>query len=338
MTMHGQAVRFGSMCLLATGLAVPTAQADPIADFYHERTVNFVVGFAPGGGADTYARLVARHLGKHIPGHPNFVIRNMQGGNGAIGANYVYNISAKDGSEIGLFAGNILIDPLLGGTFHKYEARKFNWIGAPSSDTKLCVSSPASSFKTLDDVLHREMVTGATGTSTLDFPIAMNNVIGTKFKIVKGYRGSAALRLAMERGEIEGFCGFGFNSLQTTGLKANLIVQVGLTKNAKLPTVPFVMDYAKTEEDRQILRLIFGWLDLERPIAMPPGVPPERVKAMRDAFDQTMKDPELLADAQKLKLSIDPMDGAGVASFVDDVYRTPPAVAAKATKMLGRGQ
>jgi hypothetical protein len=168
----------------------------------------------------------------------------------------------------------------------------------------------------------------------------MNNVIGTKFKIIKGYAGTAALRLAMERGEIEGFCGFGFNSLQTMGLagKTNIIVQVGLSKNAKMPTVPFVMDYAKSEEDRQILRLIFGWLDLERPIAMPPGTPPERVKAVRDAFDLAMKDPELLADAEKMKLSIDPMDGAGVTSFVDEVYRTPPAVTAKATKMLGRGQ
>jgi hypothetical protein len=156
---------------------------------------------------------------------------------------------------------------------------------------------------------------------------------------VKGYRGSAALRLAMERGEIEGFCGVGYNSMRTAGLldgKANILVQIGLSKNPNMPNVPFIMDYAKSDEDRQIFRLIFGWLDLERPIAAPPGTPAPRVEALRAAFDAEMKDPALLADAEKVSVGIAPMSGKAIAAFVADAYKTPAAVTAKATQYLGR--
>jgi len=314
-------------------------QAQDVADFYRGRTVSLIAGFNPGGGADTYARLVARHLGKHVPGPPNVVVRNMQGAGSVIAANHIYNVSPKDGSELGLFAGNITIDPLIGGTQHKYDARAFNWIGAPSSDSNVCLSRPESPFKSIDDVLTREMITGTAGTSTYDFPVVMNNVIGTKFKLVKGYAGSAALRLAMERGEIEGFCGVGYNSMRTAGLtegRANILVQVGLARNPHMPNVPFIFDYAKSEEDRQIFRLVFGWLDLERPIGAPPGVPAERVRALREAFDRAMADPALLADAEKAQVGIEPMRGSAIAAFVEEAYRTPPDVAAKAAQMLGR--
>jgi tripartite-type tricarboxylate transporter receptor subunit TctC len=324
--------------ILAAALS-SSVHAQDVADFYRGRTVSLTAGFNPGGGADTYARLVARHLGRHIPGNPTVVVRNMQGAGSVIAANHIYNVSAKDGSELGLFAGNITIDPLIGGTQHKYDARRFNWIGAPSSDSNVCLSRPESAFKTIDDVIKREMITGTSGTSTLDFPVVMNNVIGTRFKLVKGYGGSAALRLAMERGEIEGFCGVGYHSMRTAGLtegRANILVQVGLAKNPHMPSVPFIFDYAKSDQDRQIFRLVFGWLDLERPIGMPPGVPEERVKAMRDAFDRAMKDPALLADAEKAQVGIEPMTGSAIAAFVEEAYRTPPDVAAKAAQMLGR--
>src|SRR5258708_5302659 len=291
------------MVITARRGAAARVHADEVADFYRGRTVSLVAGFNPGGGADTYARLIARHLGRYIPGNPTVVVRNMQGAGSVVAANYIFNISPKDGSELGLFAGNITIDPLIGSTQHQYDARRFNWIGAPSADSNVCLASPASPFKSMDDVLAREMITGTSGTSTYDFPVVMNNVIGTKFKLVKGYGGSAAMRLAMERGEIEGFCGVGYNSMRTAGLadgKANILVQVGLAKNPHMPNVPFIFDYAKSEQDRQILRLVFGWLDLERPVGAPPGVPEERVKALRAAFDQSMTDPALLADAEKV--------------------------------------
>jgi tripartite-type tricarboxylate transporter receptor subunit TctC len=325
--------------ILFAGSCVQVAHAADVADFYRGKTVNLTAGFNPGGGADTYARVIARHLGKHIPGNPTVIVRNMQGAGSVIAANHLYNVAAKDGTELGLFAGNITIDPLMGGTQHKYDARKFNWIGAPSADSNVCLSSEKSPFKTIDDVIAREMITGTAGTSTYDFPVVMNNVLGAKFKLVKGYAGSAALRLAMERGEIEGFCGVGFNSMRTAGLldgRANILVQVGLQKNPHMPDAPFIMDYAKSDQDRQIFRLVFGWLDLERPVGAPPGVPEDRVNALRGAFDEAMKDPALLADAQKAQVDIEPMTGKGIASFVEDAYRTPPEVAAKAAQYLGR--
>src|SRR5262249_37844567 len=191
------------------------------------------------------------------------------------------NVGPGGARGAGLPAEHTPTRPLTGSTHNNSAARRFNWIGAPSSDSNVCLASPASPFKTIDDVLKREMVTGTSGTSTYDFPVGLNNVIGTRFKLVKGYGGSAALRLCMGRGEIEGFCGVGYNSMRTAGLtegKANVLVQIGLARNPLMPDVPFVFDYAKSNEARQIFRLVFGWLDLERPIGAPPGVPEDRVK------------------------------------------------------------
>ncbi len=326
--------------VVAIALSGPAARADEAADFFQGRTITLIAGFNVGGGADAYARVIARHLGTHIPGGPAVVVKNLQGAGSVLAANHIFNVSPKDGSEIGLFAGNIVVDPVIGGVPAKYDARRFNWIGAPASETSVCVASPATAFKTIDDTFRTEMVTGTAGTSTYDFPVVLNNVLGTRLKLVKGYAGSAALRLAMERGEIDGFCGVGWNSLRTAGLadgKANILLQIALKRNPALKDVPFVMDYAKREDERQILRLVFGWTDLERPLAAPPGTPPERVQALRRGFEAAMQDPALLADAEQASLSIAPMSGAAIASFVDEVYRTPPAVAARAAQLLGRG-
>jgi len=321
-------------------LSGPAARADDVADFYRGRTVTLIAGFNVGGGADAYARIVARHLGRHLPGGPAVVVKNMQGAGSVLAANHIFNVSPKDGSEIGLFAGNIVVDPVIGGVPAKYDARRFNWIGAPASESNICVASPASVFKTIDDTFRTEMVTGTAGTSTYDFPVVLNNVLGTRLKLVKGYAGSAALRLAMERGEIDGFCGVTLDAMRTAGLtdgKANILLQIALKKNPRLADIPFVMDYAKREEDRQVLRLVFGWLDLERPLAAPPGTPAERVQALRASFDEAMQDPALRADAEQASLSIEPMGAGAIASFIDDVDRTPPAIAARAAQLLGRG-
>jgi len=323
-------------------LTACNAAAQDVADFYRGKSINMIVGFNPGGGADAYARLIARHLGRYIPGNPTIVLRHMQGAGSVIGANYVFNVSPKDGSEIGLFAGNIIIDPLIGGTQYKYDSRAFNWIGAPAADSQVCLASAKTTFKTLDDVFTREMIVGVAGTATIDFPLTLNNVLGTKLKLVRGYRGSAAIRLALERGEVESICGVGYSSMRTAGLldpaKTNILVQFGLTKNPNMPNVPFIFDYAKTDEDRQIFKLIFGWLDLERPIAAPPGTPPERVQALRDAFDKTMQDPAVHAEADKLNLEISPMSGAAIAKFVEEVSRTPASVTARAARVLERSK
>lgn len=315
------------------------ARADDVADFYRGHTLNLIAGFNVGGGADAYARLVARYLGQHLPGNPTVVVRNMPGAGSMTAANHLFNVSPRDGSEIGLFAGNIAIDPVIGGVPAKYDARKFAWLGAPSSQVNVCVAAKRTSFKTFDDVLQREMVTGTAGTSAYDFPVVLANVLGAKLKLIKGYNGSAALRLALERGEIEGFCGVSLTSIRSGGLtddKVNILLQIALTKSRDLPDTPFVMDYAQSAADRSVLRLIFGWLDFERPIGAPPDTPAPRVAALRNAFDAAIKDPALLADAAQSSLSIEPMTGKAIASFVDEVYLTPPDIAARAAQLLGR--
>jgi tripartite-type tricarboxylate transporter receptor subunit TctC len=326
--------------LVAVALSGSAARAEDAADFFRGRTLTLIAGFNVGGGADAYARVMARHLGRHIAGAPAVVVKNMQGAGSVLAANHIYNVSPKDGSEIGLFAGNIVVDPVIGGVPAKYDARRFNWIGAPASESNICVASPTSVFKTIDDTFTTEMVTGTAGTSTYDFPVVLNNVLGTRLKLVKGYAGSAALRLAMERGEIDGFCGVTLDSMRTAGLtagKANILLQIALKRNPALAAVPFVMDYARREEDRQVLRLVFGWLDLERPLAAPPGTPADRVRVLRLGFDETMKDPAMLADAEQASLTIEPMGAGAIASFIDEVYQTPPAIAARAARLLGRG-
>ena len=344
---HGIRMRPASRLLrviasaLAPGLlSLQAANAQDAAAFYSGRNLNLLVGFNVGGGADLYARLIARHLGNHIPGHPTVIVRNMPGAGSMAAANHIFNVAPRDGSEIGLFAGNIVVDPVIGGVPTKYDARKFNWIGAPASETAVCLAAKTTSFKTFEDVLAREMVTGAAGTGTYDFPVVLNNsLLGTRFKLVKGYAGSSGLRLALERGEIEGFCGVGLTSVRSLGLtddKINILVQIAQKKSPVLPNVPMVVDYAKTEQDRQVMRLVFGWEIMERPVAAPPGVPPAIVQALRQGFDQTMRDAAFKSDIAKASLAYDPMSGKEIEDFVDEVYRTPPEVAAKAAQLLGR--
>ncbi len=305
------------------------------------KNLNLITGFNVGGGADLYARLIAHHLGNHLPGHPNIVVHNMPGAGSMTAANHIFNVSPRDGSEIGLFAGSIAVDPVIGGVPSQYDARKFNWLGAPASETAVCLSSKTTSFKTLDDVRAREMVTGAAGTSTYDFPIVLNSLLSTKFKMVKGYNGSSALRLALERGEIEGFCGVGLTSVRSLGLtddKINVLVQIAIKKNPELVGVPLVIDYAKSEQDRQVMQLVFGWEMMERPVAAPPDVPADRVTALREGFDETMRDPLFVADLAKASMAYSPVSGKDITSFVDEVYRTQAVVAQRAAELLGRKQ
>ena len=320
-------------------LCVAAARADDAAGFYAGRNLNLIEGFNTGGGADLYTRLVAAHWVHHMPGHPNIVVQNMPGAGSMTAANHLFNVSPRDGSEIALFAGNIAVDPVIGGVPSQYDSRKFNWIGAPAAESDVCIASKNSSFKTFDDVLHRDMVTGAAGTSTLDFPVVLNSLLGTRFKLVKGYRGSAGLRLALERGEIEGFCGIGLDSLHSLGLREDnvtILVQTSLKSDPRLEGVPIITDYAKSAEQRQVMQLIFGWLVMDRTFAAPPDVPADRVAALRAAFDATMADGAFRADVEKALLSLSPMRGQDIARFVDEVYRTPGAVARKAAELLGR--
>ena len=295
-----------------------------------------------GGSADAYARLIGRHISRHIPGSPTIAIRNMQGAGSLNAANYIYNVSQRDGSEIGLFAGHLTIDPAISEGAFKYDAQKFGWIGSPSAAVNVCISRKGSSFTSLNDVIKNEMIigtTGAAGNSTYDMPTVLNNVVGSKFKLVKGYAGSAALNMAMERGEIEGFCGVGLDYLRGAGLaegNSNVLIQVGLVKSAKLPMVPFIMDHPMNEDDRQIMRFLFGWLNFERVVVTPPGVPQARFEALREAFEATMGDPLFLEDTQRAQLDIEAMRGVDILKFLVEAYQTPLNIRQTAAKYLGR--
>lgn len=333
------------LAVLVAGVAVsPAMAASPVEAFYKGRQVNMVIGFNAGGGYDIYGRLVARYMNSQIPGKPNIVIRNMPGGGSLIAANHVYNMSPKDGSEIGLFAGSVATDPLIGGVPAKYDARKFAWLGSAFSDTTLCLSWHASSFKTLDDLYQREMVTGSVGnSSTLIVPVAMNNVLGTKLKIVKGYQGSGGLKIAMERGEIEGFCGASLDSIQSsspewlTERKVNLLAQMTFQKEPELREVPSLLDAAKTTEDRQVLQLIFSWMLMGRPLAAPPAIPAERVVALRESFAATMTDAGFREEAKKLGITVDPVSGQDMDDFLKQIYESPKALIKRASDVLERG-
>jgi len=335
-----------SLCGLATvALALTTpsaAQAQSVAEFYKGKTVELLIGYSGGGGYDVYARLLARHMGKHIPGNPTVVPRNMPGAGSLVLANWLYNVAPKDGTAFGIIGSGTGFDPLLGIEAAKFDPTRFLWVGSMNNETSVCVSWHTSGITRFEDVLDREMVVGGTGPSadTDQFPRVTNAVLGTKFKLVSGYPGGNDINLAMERGEVHGRCGWSWSSVISTRMdwfrqkRVHVLFQMALNKHADLPDVPLVVDLAKTDEQRQILRLIFARQALGRPFLAPPGMPQERADALRKAFVDTMKDQALLAEAAKIKLEITPLAGAAVQGIVADAAKTNPSILKKAAAML----
>lgn len=338
----GMSIAAAAALWCGTAVAQSAASDPAMASFYKDHAVSLLIGFNTGGGYDTTGRLVARHMNRHIPGNPTLVVKNMPGAGSLNAANRIFNVSPKDGTEFGLFAGSIALDPLIGGTPAKFDAREFTWIGSPNTDVSICISWHNTPFKTLDDVLRDEMITGSAGTSTLSFPTAMNAILGTKFKLVKGYNGTKDLNLAMERGEIQGFCGTFLDSVKTSNPEwlrdktVNVMVQMALKKSPSLPDTPFIMDYAKTDDDRKVLQLIFAWLAMPRAFAAPPKLPADRAAALREAFAATARDPAFVADAAKLGIDIDPVGSAEIDAILGEAYRTPKPLIERAAQLLER--
>ena len=332
--------------LLLLGLAAiaapAPARADPVEDFYKGRTVNLYIGYSVGGGYDVYARTIARYLGDHIPGHPTVVPQNMEGAGSLRAVNYLYARAPKDGSAIATFARGAAFYPLVGLEGGNFDAPKLNWIGSANNETSLCVAWAATGIKTIDDIKTREMTAGGTGPTddTVQFVHVINATLGTKIRAVTGYPGGGDVLLALERGEVQGRCGWSYSSLLTTRPswitehKINVLLQLGLRKLPDLPDVPLVMDLPMSAEDREVLKLVFARQVMGRPYAAPPGVPADRVAALRRAFDETMKDPAFLADAAKAQLEIVPETGEDVQKLVVDIYKTRPEIAKKAGEFL----
>lgn len=308
--------------------------------------MTMVVGYPPGAIYDVYGRLVARHLGKHLPGNPTVVVQNMPGAGSLRSANYLYTVAPKDGSTIGLFARGIAMQPLLDPQGVQFDAQKFGWLGSTSSEVSVVIASAASPFKTIADARAREMVVSASGSGadSVIFPYILNGVIGTKFKVVTGYPGNADMLLAVERGETDGNAGTSWISLVSIkpdwvrDKKINVLLQMASKKHPNLAHVPLALDFAKNESDAKVLELIFSRQQMAYPFVAPPGLPPERLQALRRSFDATMKDPEFLEEAKRQHLDIAPVSGEEIAAIIRKVYASPPDVIARAKAVLAAGK
>jgi tripartite-type tricarboxylate transporter receptor subunit TctC len=327
---------------ILTVVPAATGWAQTPAEFYKGKNVDLMVGYTAGGGYDVYARMIARYIGKHIPGNPTVVVKNLDGAGSLRLANALYNQLPKDGTVFGTVARGAAFDPLLGNKAAQFDASKFSWIGSANDEVSVCVAWHTSGITSIEQTFDKELVVGGTGPSadTDQFPRIVNGVLGTKMKIVPGYPGGNDVNLAMERGEVSGRCGWSWSSVISTrkewfdGKKINVLVQMSLQKHPDLPNVPLVLDLAKTPEQKQILTLVFARQALGRPFLAPPGVPADRLEALRKAFMDTMKDPEFLAEAAKAQLEVTPIDGAKVQQIVDDAYKVDPAIAKKTGDLL----
>ena len=336
----------GPLKLLASSavvaLLVSPCHAQAPAEFYRGKTIDVYIGTSVGGGYDAYARMLSRHIGKYIPGNPTVVPKNMEGGGGMRLANFLYNAAAKDGLIFGTFNRGTGFDPLFGNRSAQFEATKFNWLGSTNNEVSVCVAWHSHGVTAYQDVLSRELVVGASGPAadTFQFPKIANAVLGTKFKIITGYPGGNDIDLAMERGEVQGRCGWSWTSVKATHptwlpqKRINILFQMGLDKHPDLPETPLIMDLARNDEERAIFKLIFGRQVMAWPFATPPGVPAERVAMLRKAFADTLRDRDFLADAGKGNFEVRPVAGETVQALVQDIYDTPPAVVQKTTRLL----
>jgi tripartite-type tricarboxylate transporter receptor subunit TctC len=321
------------LCVLL-GLAAAPVHADPVADFYRGRAVAIIVSSSAAGGYDTVARAVARYMGKHLPGNPAFIVRNMGGAGGITASNFLYNNADKDGSVIGLVQNNTPFEPLFGTKEARYDPVRFNWLGTPSSETALLLLWHTVPANSLADLETREVAVGVSGANSTPafFARLLNATLGLRLKLVNGYPGLNDVVLAMERREVDGHPSAFFSSLRATRPNwlrdkiAKAIVQYGPERLAELPDVPFAPDLVAVD-DRVTMQAAFAPLALGRPFLLPPGVPAERVAALRAAFAATMHDPDFLAEGEKMGLPLNaPRTGEEVQALIERTYASPPRV------------
>lgn len=338
-TLSRLAIGVGAV-LAASFIGAPGSVAD---DFYRGRQLSVYIGYGPGGSYDAYGRLIARHIGKHIPGNPTLVPRNMPGAGSSVLANYLYGASPKDGTEFGVVWSGLVLDALLDPR-KDFDASRFSWIGSMNKSTRGGVVWHAAAAQSLDDAFRVTMVVGSTGDrSGLGlYPTLLNRMLGAKFKIIAGYKGTADMGLAMERGELDGILGVDINNNVAVkagwleGRLARVFLQLGLKRDPKFPEVPFIMDYLKSTDDQQLMKLFLVPDEISYLIIGPPAVPASRLDILRNAFVAATKDPLLLAEAAKLNLEVNPTDGASIAALVDDIYTTPQTLLSRARSISGQ--
>jgi tripartite-type tricarboxylate transporter receptor subunit TctC len=335
---------FGVMAALVL-LCAPASAQDAVADFYRGKQVSIIVGSTAGGGYDAYARLISRHLSEHLPGSPEIVVQNMPGAGSAKAAGYVYSVAPPDGTVMAAVFPGVLLDPLIGDVKVQYDPSKLGVVGNANSDVYICFLRSDAPAETFQDAFSHEVILGASnaGGTTRDLPAMMNNILGTKFRVVSGYAGSKEITLAVERNEVHGACGLGWTGLPTmhpdwfAGKKLmRVVVQVDVKGHRDLNAigVPLAAQFAKTAEDRQVIELIESQGVFGRPYILPPNVPPARVAALRQAFTETMNDPALKAEAETMQLDVDAMAGADLQALITKLYTLPPNVVARARQAL----
>ncbi len=337
--------RAAAIGALATLIAAPALAQSP-ADFYKGRTVSIVVGSSAGGGFDLYARMIGRHMQRHMPGGPSIVVSNMPGAGSIRLAQHIYAVAPKDGTVIGAVFAGAIMDPLLGTRTNRveYDAAKFTYIGSANSEAYVCLARKDAKAQTFADALNSEIVLGASaaGGSTLDFPTLLRNVLGAKFKIVNGYPGTNEISMAIESGEVQGACGYAWSTVQSrrrhwvTDNLVNILVQEVPEPYAEMTKmgIPVAQQFAKTDEQRRILDLVYAQLRFGRPYIASPGIPADRVATLRKAFVDTLNDPELRKEADKLQVDVDILEGGAMQKFVADLYTTPADIVEKTRAAL----
>jgi tripartite-type tricarboxylate transporter receptor subunit TctC len=329
--------------LLAAACVTSTAsRADPVEEFYRGKQIVMLVASGAGGGYDTYARAFARHVGAHIPGNPAIVPKNLPAAGGLAAANTLYSVSAKDGLTIAALTNGVAVDPLFGNPGARFDAQKFNWIGSIGKLQNICATWFASPIKTIAAARSREVTVAAAGptSNTVIVPNALNALAGTSFKVVPGYEPGAGMNLAIERGEVEGVCGLSWSTIKASrpdwilGNKLNVLVQMAFDRLSELPDVPSALDLVSDAAARQVLELILSRQEMGRPLAAPPGVPADRVAALRTAFYATMRDPEFLAEAQRFRMELDPLSADEIGRILTGAYGAPAEVVRHAAALV----
>lgn len=329
------------VALLVGGAAPAGAQTDATAAFFKGKQLRMIVGSAAGGGYDLFARIVARHMVNHIPGDPHIIVQNQPAAGGVVMTNQLYAQGPKDGTVIGVPINGLPTAPLLqAGT--QFDPAKLIWIGSTNREAYVAFVWHTVPVESIAELASTAVVVGATtpGTTMVDFPLLVNDVLGFKFKVVRGYQGTPQINLAIERGEVQGMGGLGWASVKAqtphwiSERKIKVLAQYGLKRSAELPDVPTMLELAKSAADRQAMMMLFARTEYGRPYFLPPDVPVERVTALRRAFDATMKDPAFIAEAAKLQFDVDPLTGEQVQALIGELAATPRDVVARVRAAL----
>jgi tripartite-type tricarboxylate transporter receptor subunit TctC len=322
--------------------AAPALAQKSVEEFYRGKKIDMIIGYSAGGTYDLYARLVARHLSNYLPGNPLIVPRNMPGGGSRSAVTWVYTGAPRDGTVLATADQSLAVEQAMGDKQLRLDTRELIYIGNPSADNNTTATWHTSPVKTIEDAKRIEAPMGATGGSTSSqYPKAMNALLGTKFRVIVGYPGGNDISLAMERGEVAGRGSNAWGAWKATRAdwirekKINILVQIGLRKAHDLPDVPLLIDLAKNDEDRAVLKLLSASTTIGRPIFTTPGVPEERVKALRDAFDRMVADPAFLEQAKKENLEIEPVSGDDLQKIVADIVATPKPIADRLQEIIG---